>query len=78
MYVIDPLQYLNFIGFIFFDMLQILSRARRWYTDGTFKVVREPFCQLLSIHASLTHDGATKQVPLAFCFISRPRIKTYA
>jgi len=37
--------------------LELLATARRWYIDGTFYVVREPFSQLVSIHAFIQHDG---------------------
>ena len=39
------------------EQLDILSRARRWYMDATFWVVRKPFIQLFSIHAFLAYDG---------------------
>ncbi|XP_041350034.1 uncharacterized protein LOC121369182 isoform X2 [Gigantopelta aegis] len=57
--------------------LTLLVNARRWYLDGTFKVVKDPFVQLFSIHAFLRHDDATKQVPLAFVFMSRRKSKDY-
>ena len=31
------------------EQLDILSRARRWYMDATFWVVRKPFIQLLDV-----------------------------
>jgi len=37
--------------------LDLLSRARRWYLDATFWVVRKPFSQLWTVHAFLTHEG---------------------
>jgi len=37
--------------------LRLLARARRWYVDGTFYVVREPFTQLLTVHAFVKHEG---------------------
>jgi len=53
------------------DQLDLLTRARRWYMDGTFHIVRRPFVQLFSIHVFLTNDGcAVKQAPLVFVLMS--------
>ncbi|XP_070531580.1 uncharacterized protein [Ptychodera flava] len=43
------------------EQLQYLAKGKRWYIDGTFKLVRAPFTQLLSIHCFLKKDGVTKQ-----------------
>jgi hypothetical protein len=47
------------------DMLSLLSKAKTWYMDGTFKLVKKPFTQMFSIHAFVKGDDETaKQVPL--------------
>ena len=43
-------------------MLSLLSRAKMWYMDATFKVVREPFTQLFLIHAFVKQNDNVKQV----------------
>ena len=57
--------------------LKILRKAKRWYADATFKVVRKPFTQLFSIHAFVKSDENVKQVPLLFAFMSGKRRKDY-
>ena len=52
------------------DMLTLLSSAKRWYMDTTFKLVRAPFIQLWSIHAFLRYDGNIKQVALVFVMMT--------
>jgi len=46
--------------------LELLAKARRWYIDGTFWVVREPFKQLVTIHAFVKNEGNIYVVFLSF------------
>ncbi|XP_052820384.1 uncharacterized protein LOC128246231 [Mya arenaria] len=58
------------------NQLSLQHDTKRWYIDGTFKVVGEPFRsngQLFSIHAFIEKAGQLKQMPLAFCLMSRLR-----
>ena len=41
---------------------KFLKKAKNWYADGTFKVVKSPFYQLWSIHAFIEKNGNIKQV----------------
>ena len=52
------------------EQLHYLSRAKTWYIDGTFKLVRHPFTQLLTIIAFVRKDDHAKQVPLVFVIMS--------
>ena len=36
--------------------LQHLSKCKRWFVDGTFKVVKRPFYQLFTIHGFIRKD----------------------
>ena len=45
--------------------LDLLNKARTWYVDATFYVVRQPFYQLFTVNAFVRHDDCTKQLPLA-------------
>ncbi len=54
--------------------LTLLARCRRWYIDGTFKVIAKPFTQLLSIHGFLKKDDMMKQVIVTFMTTVMPTI----
>lgn len=51
--------------------MKLLSTAKRWYVDGTFKLIRAPFIQMWSIHAFIRRGDIMKQVPLFFILMSR-------
>ncbi|XP_046577176.1 uncharacterized protein LOC124285076 [Haliotis rubra] len=54
------------------EQLQLMKKAKTWYMDGIYRVVRQPFKQLYTIHVFiLGENGEMKQVPTAYAFMSR-------
>merc|ERR1711895_40698 len=62
--------------FIFFsdEQLAYMAKAHNWYIDGTFKIVKDPIKQLVTIHVVLVyHDSKRVSIPVCFILMTRRR-----
>ncbi len=49
---------------------RLMFKAKNYYIDGTFKVVRQPFSQLFSIHVYVKKENQLKQIPVLYALMS--------
>ena len=57
--------------------VEIMSNAKVWYLDGTFRIINRPFHQLFGIHCFVKSGQCTKQFPVCFVFITHRRYDDY-
>ncbi|KAK2147495.1 hypothetical protein LSH36_550g03000 [Paralvinella palmiformis] len=58
-------------------LLHLLSSAKKWYADGTFKSVGTPFVQLWTIHVFISNGDSVKQLPIVFVLMSGKSAEDY-
>ena len=56
----------QFLIFATKKQLELLTKAKTWFTGGTFKCSKEPFIQLYSIHDFFRSGDTMKQAQLCF------------
>ena len=54
-----------------------MSEAYAWYIDGTFKIVKYPMRQLLTIHVVVLYEKQRASIPVCFILMSRRRKLDY-
>ena len=62
---------------VFASKLSLFAKAKTWYIDATFNVVKKTFTQLFSIHCFRKKNGQMKQVRLAFALMSGKQTEDY-
>lgn len=59
------------------EQLDIARGRKRFYLDGTFRLAKNPFKQLFSIHGFIRSGEDMIQLPLVYVLMSRRRIADY-
>ena len=69
--------YGRFIGLASKEMLKYLFHAKVWFVDGTFRVVKDPFIQLLVIHVSFSAGNLSRSIPVFFILMTGRKTVNY-
>ena len=59
------------------EQLTYIAQAKQWFIDGTFKLCRRPFTQLLTINAFVRKEECVKKVPLLTFLMSGRKRREY-
>lgn len=60
----------NHIIFVIENQIQLISKTKTWYIDGTFKLIKDTFKQLVSFQAFIRSNQEIKQDPLLYTLMS--------